>query len=83
MFPNTASPATALTIAAMMNAEEIAAASARGAAHDIVAARRAETRRRASTRIASTNPTRLRSTLWRWRPAVLARTAHEEARSSS
>ena len=75
MFPNTASPATALTIAAMMNAEEIAAADARRAAQEIEAARRAETRRRASTRIASMNPTRVRSTMWRWRSAVLARTA--------
>ena len=75
MFPNTASPATALTIAAMMNAEGIAAASARRDAHEVVAARRAETRRRASTRMASRNPTRVRSTMWRWRSAVLARTA--------
>ena len=60
MFPSTASPATALTLAAMMNAEEIAAADARRAAHEVVAARRAETRRRASTRIASVNATRVR-----------------------
>jgi hypothetical protein len=46
MFPYTASPATALTIAAMMTAEDIAAADARRVAQDFRAARRARTRRR-------------------------------------
>ena len=44
MFPSTASPATALTIAAMMNAEDIAAARARQVAHEVKAARRAAAR---------------------------------------
>ena len=44
MFPSTASPATALTIAAMMNVEDIAAARARRVAHEVKAARRAAAR---------------------------------------
>ena len=75
MFPHTASPATALTIAAMMNAEDISEAIARRAAHDLRAARRAERRRRSSARTASMNPTGFRPTIWRWRSGVLARTA--------
>lgn len=44
MFPTTASPATALTIAAMMNAEDIAAARARRFAQEAKSARRAAAR---------------------------------------
>jgi hypothetical protein len=44
MFPSTASPATALTIAAMMSAEDIAAARARRVAQEAKAARRAAAR---------------------------------------
>jgi hypothetical protein len=75
VFPHTPSPATALTIAAMMSAEDIAAANARRVAHDIREARRAENRRRSPARTASRNPTGFRLALWRWRPGVLARPA--------
>jgi hypothetical protein len=44
MFPSTASPATALTIAAMMSAEDIAAARARRVAQEAKDARRAAAR---------------------------------------
>ena len=50
MFPSTASPATALTIAAMMNDEDIAAARARRVAYEAKAARRAAAREAAIMR---------------------------------
>jgi hypothetical protein len=75
MFPYTASPATALTIAAMMTAEDIAAADARRVAQDFRAARRARTRRRSSARNPVTTPSGVRSMIWRWRSGRLAHTA--------
>jgi hypothetical protein len=75
MFPYTASPATALTIAAMMTAEDIAAADARRVAHDLRAARRAETRRRSPARNPVMTPSGFRSMIWRWRSGMLAHTA--------
>lgn len=53
MFPSAASPATALTIAAMMCAEDIAAACARRVAHEVKAARRAASREAAPAQRAS------------------------------
>jgi hypothetical protein len=53
MFPNTASPATAATIAAMMDDEDLSAANARRLAHDARVARRGERRRKARTQAAS------------------------------
>jgi hypothetical protein len=75
VFPHTASPATALTIAAMMNSGDIAAADARRVAHDIREACRAENRRRSPARNELRNATGFRSTIWRWRSGVLARPA--------
>jgi hypothetical protein len=75
MFPYTASPATALTIAAMMTAEDIAAADARRVAHEFRAARRAETRRRSPARTVVTTPSGFRSTIWRWGSGMRPRPA--------
>jgi hypothetical protein len=74
MFPYTASPATALTIAAMMTAEDIAAADARRVAQEFHAARRAQTRRRSPARNTVMTPSGFRSMIWRRRSGRLAHT---------
>lgn len=53
MFPNTASRATAATIAAMMDDEDLSAANARRLAHDARVLRRGERRRVARAQAAS------------------------------